>query len=312
MSSKPKLSYFAKYAWLTLAFNIVVIIWGVFLRASKSGDGCGKHWLTCHGEVIPSAPELKTVIEFSHRIMSGIDFFVILALVIWAFIEFERHHQVRRFAIISFIFIITEALIGAGLVLTGNTAENLTVARPFWAIGHLLNTFTLLGSLSLTAWLASTGNDLTLRNKQEIQWGMIVATLGMVLVGSSGSLAALSSMLFPIESLYEGLQQDFSKESHSILRLRLSHPILSFFVSFYLLFLASRLRKKASSNLWVKHLTKSLSLLVLTQLVFGTATLLMRGPIVMKLAHLLLADVIWVIFVLMWAAFLGKNNPTER
>lgn len=308
MSSKPKLSYFAKYAWLTLAFNILVIIWGVFLRASKSGDGCGKHWLTCHGEVIPSAPELKTVIEFSHRIMSGIDFFVILALVIWAFIEFERHHQVRRFAIISFIFIITEALIGAGLVLTGNTAENLTVARPFWAIGHLLNTFTLLGSLSLTAWLASTGNELTLRNKREIQWGLIVATLGMILVGSSGSLAALSSMLFPIGSLYEGLQQDFSNESHSILRLRLSHPILSVLVSFHLLFLASRLRKKASSNLWVKHLTKSLSLLVSTQLVLGTATLLMLGPIVMKLVHLLLADVIWVIFVLMWAAFLGEKQ----
>jgi hypothetical protein len=43
-----------------------VILWGVFLRASKSGDGCGQHWLTCHGEVIPSAPELKN----RHRIFA--------------------------------------------------------------------------------------------------------------------------------------------------------------------------------------------------------------------------------------------------
>ncbi|MEP7037841.1 MAG: COX15/CtaA family protein, partial [Acidobacteriota bacterium] len=68
MAAELKISKFAKYAWFVLAYNILVIIWGVFLRASKSGDGCGQHWLTCKGEVVPSAPELKTVIEFSHRL----------------------------------------------------------------------------------------------------------------------------------------------------------------------------------------------------------------------------------------------------
>ena len=71
MSAELKLSKFARFAWFVLAYNVVVILWGVFLRASKSGDGCGQHWLTCHGEVIPSAPEMKTVIEFSHRMTSA-------------------------------------------------------------------------------------------------------------------------------------------------------------------------------------------------------------------------------------------------
>ena len=62
-SSTERISGFAKFAWFTLAYNILVILWGVFLRASKSGDGCGQHWLTCQGEVIPSAPELKTIID---------------------------------------------------------------------------------------------------------------------------------------------------------------------------------------------------------------------------------------------------------
>ena len=70
MPSRTKLDSFTKFAWFVLAWNIVVILWGVFLRASKSGDGCGQHWLTCQGEVVPSAPELKTVIEYSHRITS--------------------------------------------------------------------------------------------------------------------------------------------------------------------------------------------------------------------------------------------------
>ena len=65
MKQETKLDRFAKYAWYVLAWNVVVIVWGVFLRASKSGDGCGEHWLTCNGELIPSAPQFKTVIELS-------------------------------------------------------------------------------------------------------------------------------------------------------------------------------------------------------------------------------------------------------
>ncbi|MFN3329545.1 MAG: COX15/CtaA family protein, partial [Pyrinomonadaceae bacterium] len=123
---------FSRYAWLVLAYNIVVILWGVFLRASKSGDGCGQHWLTCHGEIIPSAPELKTLIEFSHRVTSALAFFAVLGLLIWAFRKFEKGNVIRKTSLGAFIFIVTEALVGAGLVLTGNTAENLTPTRPFW------------------------------------------------------------------------------------------------------------------------------------------------------------------------------------
>src|SRR5687768_9316404 len=123
-----KLDKFAKYAWFVLAYNVVVILWGVFLRASKSGDGCGQHWLTCNGEVIPAAPELKTVIEFSHRLTSGLAFITVLILLVWAFRKFGKGHSIRKTALVSFIFIITEALVGAGLVLTGNTAETLTAA----------------------------------------------------------------------------------------------------------------------------------------------------------------------------------------
>src|SRR5688500_2298771 len=88
MATSGKMSAFAKYACFALAFNVLVILWGVFLRASKSGDGCGEHWLTCHGEVIPSAPELKTIIEFSHRMSSALAFFLVVGLFIWTYRRF--------------------------------------------------------------------------------------------------------------------------------------------------------------------------------------------------------------------------------
>ncbi len=305
MNTESKLSKFAKYAWFVLAYNIVVILWGVFLRASKSGDGCGQHWLTCHGEIIPSAPELKTVIEFSHRITSGLAFAAVLILVIWAFRKFEKSDILRRTSLVAFVFIITEALVGAGLVLTGNTAEALTAARPFWMIGHLTNTFILLAFLSLTAWFASGGKRFRLKAEPKVMALLILGIAGIFLVGMTGSVAALSNMLFPSQSLAEGIQQDFSSTSHILQRLRIFHPITSIIVGVFLVFLSGWLRNLASEDVWVGRFSSALSLIILLQIAFGAVTLLTGAPIIMQLIHLFLADAVWISFVLLAAAFLA-------
>lgn len=308
MNEELKLSKFARYAWFVLAYNILVILWGVFLRASKSGDGCGQHWLTCHGEVIPSAPEMKTVIEFSHRLTSGLAFIVVLFLVIWAFRKFEKGHYIRKTAVVSFIFIITEALVGAGLVLTGNTAEALTAARPFWMAGHLINTFILLAFLSLTAWFASGGKKFDFKAEPKVLLFLILAILGILFIGLSGSVAALSSMIFPSSSLAEGVASDFSETSHILLRLRVSHPILSIMVGVFLVFLAGWLKSKAKENVSVNRWANALTILILIQFAWGALTLLTLAPIVMQLVHLFLADAVWIAFVLLSASFLAENT----
>ncbi len=309
MEAKTKLSKFAKYAWFTLGYNILVILWGVFLRASKSGDGCGQHWLTCHGEVIPSAPEFKTVIEFSHRLTSGLAFLIVLVLVIWAFRKFAKGHYLRKAAVISFFFIITEALVGAGLVLTGNTAEAITPYRPYWAIGHLINTFILLAGLTLTAWFASGGKPPNLRKHPKVTALLALSVAGILFVGITGAIAALSNMLFePSGSLMEGLQKDFSADSHILLRLRIFHPFSSVLVSVLLIFVAGWLKAKAEGNLQVTRWTGILSLLVIIQIIFGGLTLVTGAPIVMQLIHLLLADAVWIAFILMSVTYLADEE----
>lgn len=311
MNTKLKFDRFAKYAWFVLAYNVVVILWGVFLRASKSGDGCGQHWLTCHGEVIPSAPELKTVIEFSHRLTSGLAFIAVLVLLIWAFRRFPKGDAIRKTAFIAFIFIITEALVGAGLVLTGNTAETLTAARPFWMIGHLTNTFILLAFLTLTAWFASGGKLFGFKNNPKVSMFLAIAVAGIFFIGMSGSVAALSSMLFPSETLTEGIAKDFSTTSNILLRLRISHPIISIMTSVFLIFLAGWLKAQAKENFWVSRWANLLSILILIQIAFGALTLLTLAPILMQLGHLLLADAVWISFVLLAASFLAEKAETE-
>jgi heme A synthase len=298
-------SKFARFAWATLGFNLLVILWGVFLRASKSGDGCGQHWLTCGGEVIPSAPQLKTVIEFSHRVTSGLALIAVVVLVVWAFRAFPKKHILRKTAFASLLFIIFEALLGAGLVLTGNTAEALTPARPFWMAGHLINTFALVALLSLTAWLASSGRAFNFNVPRKTLVLLIVGVLGVFLVGMSGSTAALSSMLFPSTTLAEGFAQDFSDTSYFLLRLRISHPILSIALGIYMYLLSLWAIKRAPESPGVKLWGNRLALIVVVQLLAGGLTLVMLAPIVMQLVHLLLADLLWIAFILMAAELLA-------
>jgi len=316
MNKETKLSGFAKYAWFVLAYNIVVILWGVFLRASKSGDGCGQHWLTCHGEVIPSAPELKTVIEFSHRITTALDGFIVIGLLVWAVLRWKSgktgtNRHVLKMAIGSFVLVIIEGLLGAGLVLTGNTAENLTAARPFWMAGHLITTLVLLTFLTLTAWFASGGKSFNFKTHPKVKLFLLLGVFGFLLVGMSGSVAALSSMIFPSETLTEGVAKDFSATSNILLRLRVSHPILSILTGVYLIFLAGWLRKKAENNASVGRWSNVLSILILLQIGFGALTLLTLAPILMQLGHLLLADLVWISFVLLTASFLAEDFRTK-
>jgi len=313
MKTEAKLSSFAKFAWFVLAYNMLVILWGVFLRASKSGDGCGQHWLTCHGEVVPSAPELKTLIEFSHRIMSALDGLIVLALVVWAFRIWRRRDDanaafVLKFAAASFLFVLIEGAIGAGLVLTGNTAETLTPARPFWMAAHLLNTSLLLAWLTITAWSATTGRRARLSGGGFVKWLGVGAAL-LFFVGVSGSVAALSNMIFPSGTIAEGIAKDFSPTSHLLLRLRPFHPIIAVGSGVFFIFWAGWLKNKFELSATAARRANLLSILILAQLCFGALTLLTLGPILMQLGHLLLADAIWIVFVLLALELLV--NPRE-
>lgn len=314
MGTEIKLGKFAKYAWFVVAYNLIVILWGVFLRASLSGDGCGEHWLTCGGEVIPSAPQLKTQIEFFHRITSSLAGIIVIGLLVSAIVKWVKDKSAQnklllKMSIASLIFIIIEGALGGLLVLTGNTAANWTPTRPFWMAAHLLNTFTLIAILALTAWFASGGKSFSvLKSPRKPLILVIIATIAIFIVGMSGSIAALSSMLFPSSTLSEGIAKDFSQTSHYLLRLRVFHPILSIMTGVFLIFLAGWFKAQAKENFGVKRWANILSILVLLQFASGAVTLLLLAPIVMQLIHLFLADAVWIAFVLMSASFLAEQK----
>ena len=271
-----RLGRFAVFAWATLAYNILVILWGAFVRATGSGAGCGSHWPLCNGEVVPRAPELATVIELTHRATSGVALLLVVGLFGWALRAYPKGHRVRRGAALSLLFILTEALIGAGLVLLEHVASNASSGRVLSLSLHLVNTFILLAMLTLTAWWASGGVRLKLKGQGTTGLLLLLAIIATLVLGVSGAVAALGDTLFPSETLAEGIRQDFSAGAHFLIRLRAFHPAIAIAVAIYTIAAAGFIidqRRDATT----KRFGNALMIVVLAQIVAGFVNLDVDG-----------------------------------
>ena len=202
------MSRFARYGWSVLAFNLLVILWGAYVRASGSGAGCGAHWPLCNGEVIPRAPRIETIIEMTHRLTSGVALILVVIQLVWARRSRPAGDAARFTAHVAMGLMITEALVGAGLVLFEMVAQNQSIARTYWLAAHLLNTFALVGALALVPWFAS-GQPAPRREALGAEGKLLFFALGgTLLLGMTGAITALGDTLFPAESLAAGIAQD--------------------------------------------------------------------------------------------------------
>ena len=93
-----------RFAWGVLCYFIAVILWGTLVRATGSGAGCGGHWPLCNGTVLQHSPSVETIIEYAHRLTSGLTFFAVVGLLAWTFAGTVRGHLARAAAIASVAF----------------------------------------------------------------------------------------------------------------------------------------------------------------------------------------------------------------
>ena len=288
------------FAWAFLAYTVAVVVWGAYVRASLSGDGCGAHWPICNGQLIPVDPSKKTIIEMTHRVTSGLCLIGTVVLLVWTRRVFDAPHAARRAAAWSLFFMVTEALVGASIVLLRMVADNPSTARGYWMAAHLMNTFVLLAWLTLTARAIGGGKDFSLKKRGRLSTLLKMALVSMLLVGVTGAIAALGDTLFPVDSLQEGLAQELSPDAHPFVALRIIHPIVAVFTAAFLLFVANQCAATIKS-LSVARYKRLVVFFVLIQLVAGLLNWLLLAPIWMQLVHLLIADAVWIVLVLLTA-----------
>jgi len=221
--------------------------------------------------------------------MTGIDTVLILALLAWTFHVFPKNHDARLGAAISTVFLVTEALIGAALVKFGLVVTDSSAGRAAVLSLHLTNTLTLLACLTLTARWA--GNHSRIR----LAWKAWISLAAVVLLGISGALAALADTLYPVHSLVAGFSQDLNPGANLTIKLRVIHPILAAAVGIWLIYYAKS--RSSSARRWAQAIIA----IVAAQFLAGAVNLLALAPVGMQLAHLLLADLLWIaLVVLCW------------
>lgn len=107
---------FGTFAWLVFAYNVLVILWGAWVRITGSGAGCGDHWPLCNGEVVPLSPSVHTVIELTHRVTSALCGVWAIGLLVWAYRAYPRKHPVRGLSWLHLGLVLFEGFLGAVLI----------------------------------------------------------------------------------------------------------------------------------------------------------------------------------------------------
>jgi cytochrome c oxidase assembly protein subunit 15 len=272
-----------RFAWVVLGFFILVVLWGAVVRSTGSGGGCGSNWPLCNGDFVPHHPRLATVIEFTHRSTSGICTFLLVALGFWTFALTERGHRARTAVLWSVFLLVTEAILGAVLVLRHYVENTYSIGRVVTQSIHFTNTMLFMGALALTAWFLSEDSE-RVNPIQAPRWVGLLAVIATLVVGATGSLAALADTLFPSSSLRAGLMADLAAGSPVLVRMRWIHPAAAV-VGFVCVLMLARTRST---------MAKVVVSLLAAQFVLGIADVLLLAPTWMQVVHLLGADLYWV------------------
>ena len=277
---------------------ILVILEGAVVRATGSGAGCGDHWPLCNGQILPHHPRLATVIEFTHRSMTGICTGLTVALVAWTFLAHPPASRVRKAAVWSGLLLFTEAILGAILVLGGFVERNSSNLRVFVQGVHFTNTLLLMAALGLTWWWQTPREPA--RAAYPLAAGLAaLALLSTLVTGATGSVAALADTLFPSTSLHQALLADFDPSSPLLIRMRWIHPAASVVATLCVLGLAWLCRNRRPTLL----------LLLALQIILGVADVLLMAPLLLQVLHLLSADLFWIALVTVYADLRVQAHP---
>ena len=292
---------FAKFAWILLIYNLVVMVFGAFVRASFSGDGCGPNWPLCNGEVIPTNASVQRLVEFTHRASTGIDGVLIAMLCFWAFRLFAPKAPIRGAAVGVIGLVLAESLAGAWLVKYKLVAHNSSVYRVEAMAVHLTITLLLLAALTFTAVLAHDASEplsaaeaedrrVVLRGQGPVMAAVVFGLACVLVLGITGVISALGNQLRPVDNV---IQAALAPGANFLNRLEPLHPLIATSVGLYLLLMGGliiHLRPSPSVKLAVQRLVG----VFLFQVGVGVLNIWIKAPIWMQLFHLLSAYACWM------------------
>jgi heme A synthase len=200
---------------------------------------------------------------------------------------------------------VNEGAVGAALVLLEHVALDKSVARAGWVSLHLVNTFFLVAALTATAFWAGAPARPRLRGQGRAGALLGLGALGLLFTGVSGAVTALGDTLFAAPSLARGIADDFSPSAHFLQQLRVVHPLVAMLTAVFLLYARASIVEDRGPA--AAHYGRLLAGLIVGQLLLGLVNFALQAPVSLQIVHLLVADLVWVVFVLLAAAALAEG-----
>ncbi|MEM6960937.1 MAG: COX15/CtaA family protein [Myxococcota bacterium] len=285
---------FRRYSVWILFYSVFVILWGAFVRASLSGDGCGDHWPLCDGELLPSSPSFQKAVEFLHRTTSGLAWIACGVGFLGARLWFKTDDVRRTSSGWVLFFMTTEALIGAGLVLLEMVAQNQVQGRAWWMAAHLSNTFLLLGAMCWQTW-SSFYPAATSRGffDTAVQRWIALACASLVAISITGALAALGDTLYLGTDFGTHLSLQTYRTAPPLIQARLLHPLTAL-LGAAIIVTALGYTVGAETSVQAHRIAIGCLVCVILQLGIGATNVALLAPAWLQIVHLFFADLLWI------------------
>ena len=293
-------------SWTTLWLTVAVVIGGALVRATDSGAGCGESWPICGGQIIPEIGNYHTAIEISHRLMTGLLGMVLVTLFLLVRRQYDKTHRLRRAVFAAGVLLIIESLLGASLVIFGWVEFDASIARLIVVPIHLVNTFLLVAAMVLVAFFAGGGRGFRVDLSKTLD-KVIAACLGIVLViGATGALNALADTLIKSDALRPAAGDEVQVTEAVLRQIRTIHPFVAIIGGLALYMLVRFLTAGAGKR--VRLLGVGVQGIIWVQFIVGLLNIALNVPLEIQLIHLFVADVLWILVVLISFHLLADRN----
>lgn len=130
-------------SYLTFFVMFFATFGGTVVTRTGSGLGCGQEFPLCHGQFIP-AHTVESLIEYSHRLVSGLAGLLSLAVVI-AFWMYNKRKDLRMYSVMTLIFVLVQATMGALAVVYNQSSAVLALHFGFSLIAFASSLMLALG-----------------------------------------------------------------------------------------------------------------------------------------------------------------------
>ncbi len=160
---RPKLNYprdgFTALLYITTALSFVIIMTGALVRGSGATLAC-VDWPLCNGALFPAGQGQLAIIHMLHRV-AVLALGISLVMLVVSALRHRPEGRVRTLAVLAFVGYLSQAGIGALLVLSG--------AAPLWGAGHVLFA-ALTWALLITLTIVETMNSRAAHGETDATW----------------------------------------------------------------------------------------------------------------------------------------------